>query len=212
MFAKVEIDKSDLLAAQALLAGVKNGYPKAMSRALNAGLSTSAVESRRKVQEIVTAKTKYVNRAFVQNKATYGKLTASLVAAGTPLPMIAYDVRQTARGVSVKIEKAGTRSLLKHAFISIMKNVTKIGDIVEHTGVFFREERFRKYANTGQWPEGKARKFKPPDPYRLKVKQLWGPSLPAIFERGEILDHVQAVGAAKAADELGRQVDLLLTA
>lgn len=205
--ASVKVDPADRAAVQAILAGVKRGYPKVMSRSLNAGVKTGRIESRREVQEEVTAKAKYVNRAFVENKATYRRLSASLVASGSPIPLIGYSTRQTKKGVSVKVLKSGGRKLIEGGFITSVKAHKKGGGFNEHKGVFVRVS---KHKGTGKLPKGKPRKFKPQDKYRLPIRQLFGPSIPAIFDRGPILDKVERAASLKQQDELARQVELIL--
>lgn len=206
--ANVQIDPMDKAAVMALLSGVKNGYPKAMSRALNAGLSTARVEARREVQKEVTAKTKYVNRAFAENKATYGNLAASLVGSGKPVPLIAYDVRQNNTGVSVKVNKSGARSMIPGGFIATVKAAMKSGAFAEHQGVFVRKTNVK---GKGKWAKGKRVRFRPSDDaVRLPVRQLFGPSIPAIFERGPIMEAVEAKASAKMVNELDRQVGVIL--
>jgi hypothetical protein len=212
-FARITIDHASLADVQLLLSGIKSGYPKAMSRAINKGLATARVEARKKVQEEVTASTKYVNRAFVENKATYSKLEGLLVSAGIPVPLIAYAARQTNKGVTVRINTSGSRVLWPHAFIAEMKNVSKEGEESEHRGVFWRKTK-----HPGKvWKRGVKKKFRFTkgdtsewNQYRLHVQQQFGPSIPAIFERGPILEYVERQGGIAAEEELARQVELLL--
>jgi hypothetical protein len=202
--ASVRVDPVDKAVISLLLANIKNGYPKAMSRAINAGLSTARIEARRKVQEEVTAKTTYVNAAFEEQKATYSKLSGSLVSTGQPLPLIAYKTSQINAGVNVQVNTSGSKSLIKKAFISTVK----AGNTGEHKGVFIRQSRIK---GKGKWPVGKKMVLRVrDDKYRLPIKQLFGPSIPAIFERGPIMEHVESKGGEKCQEELLRQTDLLL--
>jgi hypothetical protein len=186
------------------LANIKNGYAKALSRAINAGLSTARVEARRKVQEEVTAKTKYVNAAFEEQKASIGRLSGSLVSTGQPLPLIAYKTSQINAGVNAQVNKDGGKNLIKKAFISTVK----AGNTGEHKGVFVRQSRIK---GKGKWPVGKKMALRVrDDKFRLPMKQLFGPSIPAIFERGPIMEHVESKAGAKCQEELLRQTDLLL--
>ncbi len=204
-FAKIKVDQGDVYRLRMMLAGIKNGYPKAMSRAINAGLATARVESRREVQKEVTASTKYVNRAFAENKATYSRLTGSLVVSGKPIPLIAYDTRQTGKGVTVRVNVSGERSLLPHAVSGKVKNVSKAAETSEHKGVFLR-----KYSGPRK-PFWKKIKYGAlPKEFRLPIEQKFGPSIPAIFERGPILEYIKKLAAIRASDEFARQVELLL--
>jgi hypothetical protein len=212
MKASIRIDANSLAGVQLMLSGVKNGYPRAMSRAINKGLATARVEARKKVQEEVTVSTKYVNRAITEEKATYTKLTGCVEAKGDKgLPLVAYEHSQTNKGVMVRIDRGGNRTLWPGAFEATMKNVVKnSGDIVEHKGLFSRK---KTHIVGSLWKAGrriKVNKAKVPEKYRLPIKQLYGPSIPAIFKRKPILDHVQKQASLRAEDELARQVELLL--
>lgn len=165
------------------------------------------IESRREVQKKVTAKAKYINRAFVENKATYQRLSASLVASGSPIPLIGYSTRQTKKGISVKVLKSGGRKLIEGGFITTVKAHKKTGGFNEHKGVFVRVSKAK---GTGKLPKGRPIKFKPQDKYRLPIRQLFGPSIPAIFDRGPILDKVERAASTKQQEELARQVELIL--
>lgn len=195
--ASVRIDPMDKIAVMALLSNVRNGYPKAVKRSLNAGISAARIEARKQIQREVTLKAKTINAALNENKASYIKLSSSLEADRRPVALINYKTSQTKKGVNVTINKIGKKTLWQGAFIATMKS--------GHKGVFSR-----KYKGTGK-PKPNIKYGALPRKYRFPIKEQFGPSISGLYERQTINDRAREAGAVKMQNELMRQTDLILS-
>ncbi len=92
-------------------------------------------------------------------RASDGSLSAHVIASGRPIPLVEFNARATAKGVSVSVLKG--RKIIKGAFIATMPNGKRIVAIREPNA------RHRK-VNKGDKPRWSA----------LPIRQLYGPSIP----------------------------------
>lgn len=137
-----------------------NVRQKATVRTLNeiaALLRTRA--SRRIRQTGYGLKAARIKKALVIKKATPSKLTAELVASGRPVPLIEFDARPVAGGVSVKVLNG--RRLVKGAFIATMPG--------GHQGVYIDVPGAKH-----RWVVKNGKRVRE----QLPIKQLFGPAVP----------------------------------
>lgn len=125
--------KWDRSAMKALETGPLTG---ALKRALRKAGSTALRDMRSEASKRIRArkriKSSYISRALSLSRPSGGDINSmkwAVLVSGEPVPLIAYPVRQTKKGVSVEVNR-GKRTLLKGAFIATMKN--------GHKGVFRR--------------------------------------------------------------------------
>lgn len=100
------------------LAGIKNGVPKAIASAINDTTKTMKTRVSRDVRERVNIKKRDID-PFILRKplATPAKQTGVLtVQSQRRLGLHYFGARQTAKGITYKIDKKGGRSLLPGAF------------------------------------------------------------------------------------------------
>lgn len=192
----LSMDASDLERAQIYLRGIKGALPKVMERSLNKAIRGVRTDTSKEIRREVTAKAKHVNRTFKIYKASAKKgiLAAALESTGKRLPMIAYQARQTKRGVSVKINRQGGRHLIPHAFIATMPS--------GHTGVFQREIRHQDRGRFGTIPvqadKREDKQFaKMPRKYQLPITELYSPSVPQVFKRPEVMRSIERKGQVR---------------
>ena len=103
---------------------------KALVRTLNRTADKARVTASKTVRETYNIKAGDLNKSIRIYKADRSRLVAQLTITGKPVGLIAFAARQTAKGVTYMILKAGKRSRRAHAFIAIMKS--------GHRGVFER--------------------------------------------------------------------------
>lgn len=162
---EVYLDKNDLSEAQRMLYGYKNGFPKAMSRALNktvTGIRTDMVSLLRSRYNI---KATALRKRIVIVRATYAKLAASATSSGQRIHLTdVAGTRQTKKGVSVDVKKSTGRKLIPSAFIArgqrsgklmVFRRAESGGKMVGRTPI---EARYASYPeelyNTGEnWPD-----------------------------------------------------------
>ena len=116
---QVYLDKQDLADAQKYLSGIKSGFPKAFSRALNKTTVTVKTGMIAALRSKYNYKAAALRKRFKIHKATYANLYAYVrsTGVGVHLTDIA-TTRPTLKGVTVNVKKSTGRKLLAHAFIA----------------------------------------------------------------------------------------------
>jgi hypothetical protein len=186
---QIKINQDDIAKVKSMMAGIVGGADKVMVRALNLTLTGVKTDASTEVRNVITASKKAVDATFKTSKATAASLSAKFESTGSPLPLIEYSANQTQKGVSVRVRKDRERKVLAGAFIRTMKS--------GHKGVFWREYHAAK-GPVKKIPYGKL-----PKKYRLPIKQLFGPSVPAILGNDPVMDPV----LAKAGDRLHKNME-----
>lgn len=97
----------------------REAYPKAVARTLNRIIISTKAASSKHIAPLMNAKQADIKRRIAEEKANQKRLWASIIASGSPLRLIAFKARQTAKGVVAKAW--GIKKLYKHTFISPVK-------------------------------------------------------------------------------------------
>jgi hypothetical protein len=119
------------------IAALENGPMKgALKRALRKAGATALRDMRSEASKRIRArkriKSRYITRAMSLMRPKGGDIAGmewGLKFDGNPVPLVAYPVRQTKKGVSVEVNR-GKRTLVKGSFVATMKS--------GHKGVFRR--------------------------------------------------------------------------
>lgn len=128
---EIEYDAKSLRRVEKMLQGIPNALPKVVSRAINRTASPAKSEISQGIREKINATAKRVNERINIIKATYNNWIATIHISRRRLPLMAFGAKQTAKGVSYKIKRNGSREFIPHAFIATMKS--------GHEGVFERD-------------------------------------------------------------------------
>jgi len=159
----------------------------AMVRALNKMADQVKVASAREVRKAgYNLKIGTIKDAIRVKRAGQGNLKATVVASGKPIPLVQYAARETARGVTVNVQKG--RKVIAGAFIGTMPS--------GHRGVFVREQGGKhKRVNRGgkiSW-------------HQLPIRELYGPSVPDGLANKAVQDALQQLIAEKFPAILERE-------
>lgn len=130
-----------------------------------------------------------IKKGLTIYRASAANLTATVVASGKPIPLIAYGAKQTARGVSVSVLNG--RKVITQVFIATMPS--------GHTGVF---ERLRNTHKKKQ-VNGRTRWT------GLPIKELFGPSIPDGLANATVQSVLQRLVDEKFPTILRQQIDRL---
>ena len=176
---RIELDKGDLLKVKTMLAGVANGAPRVITRAINKTLTNVQTKAAAEIGLDLNLPAKRIKQDFALDKANYSKLSGRFVSKGGPVGLASFTgTRQVKAGVSVKVHKSKPRTTLKHAFIATAKNATN---------VFWRAY------------EGPRKKLRPgfsygalPKIYRMPVHRLTGPRVEDELAKPKVIDAVMA--------------------
>jgi len=124
---KIKLNQADLLRAKATLIGIKDGFPRAFSRALNRaadGVKTDMVALSR---EKYNYKAAVVRKRITVKRATYSNLEAKTISVGPRVHLTdMLGTRQITTGLSVDVKKSTGRQKIKHGFKNKAQKSKKI--------------------------------------------------------------------------------------
>lgn len=133
----IEVSAETMERVEALLAGVPKGAERALSNAINRGLSKVKTGASKKVREVYTVQARAINEATntkIQRTST-GSLAGYVSFSGYKIPLYKFQVTPKAPGIKKKVVaavKKGGGTPFEHAFIAQMNSNG-------HIGVFERE-------------------------------------------------------------------------
>jgi len=113
----IQFDQQQMARAEAQLQGVKNGAPRAMTRAINRTVSYGKTLSKKLIREEYTINAQAVTRATTTEKARSGNLHGVIRFKGRPKQLRNFSKRNTSRGVAVSVKKGTGRRLIPRSFI-----------------------------------------------------------------------------------------------
>lgn len=111
---------------------LKAAARRALRKAGSTALRDMRSEASKRIRAMKRIAPKYIHRALSLQRARGSDIATmswALNVSGEPVPLVAYPVRQTRKGVSVEVNR-GKRTLVAHAFVATMKS--------GHKGVFLR--------------------------------------------------------------------------
>jgi len=194
----IEFNKAEMRALERTLAAIPNGANKALCTALN---DTGKTLERRIVggiNKVVNVKKKDIRRFIHLHRATWHRLIASITLTGgkdSRVPLFQFGARQTKRGVSYKIERAGGRQMAEGAFLATMVLTSM------HRGAFRRSPYW-----THRYPRGGSRTGQK---HGLKIMELKGPSVVSVYQR-HLGPKTIADGGELLRKNVDRQIERLL--
>lgn len=115
----------------------KRAVVRTLRKAGSTALRDMRSEAVKRIRTRKRIKSSYISRAISLKRASGSDIAAmqwSVNVSGEPVPLVAYPHRQTAKGVSVEVNR-GKRTLVKGAFVATMKS--------GHLGVFRRRGKAR---------------------------------------------------------------------
>jgi len=177
----VELKQTDVAAVKSLLGDLKGKYKTVMTTSINKALTTARTQATARIGNELNLKAARIKQDFSIKKANFGDISGSLKATGEPVGLVQFGAKSVNKGVSVKVLRASSRSLVKHAYIASRGSK-------EH--VYWRKNRV---AGTGKWPVGQKTRAPwklIPARYRVPVERLTGPRIEDIFASSRVLDPV----------------------
>ncbi len=205
----IKINKSDLADVESLLSDVKNGATKAMVTAINTTAKTTKVQVRKRLAKELNLKAKRIGQDLSVEKANYSKVSGAVRATGEPVGLVQFGARQTQRGVTTKVLKSSSRSLLKHAFIAKGKGKSSAADGSTKTHVWWRSGDRSKLPAPKRFPTGKRARANwdnIPRDYKYPLERLTGPRIEDILVKPQIIGPVQANAGNLLTQNLAKKV------
>ena len=121
-----------------LLSEAPKRLPSAIVRGLNDTANHARAESVRRICAEWAVKPAAARKALTIRRASAARQEAAVEAVGGRgygIPLVSFGARQTRRGVTYRLKKAGGRNLVKGAFLATMRS--------GHRGVFVRKGKAR---------------------------------------------------------------------
>jgi hypothetical protein len=176
------------------LAGVRNGLPRVLTRAINRSATTVRTRASRAVAEDIGVPVRTVNESMVLQRATPQRLRAVITITGRRIPLIDLRARgpepSRGRGRGVSYALGGTRRRIQSAFIATMRS--------GHRGVFKRIGTSARKSPRG-WSSN------------LPIVELKGPSIPRVAAKRAILEAIKAVGEMALLKNIQHEVRFLMS-
>lgn len=157
--------------------------PIVLSRAINRSAQAGRTQAAREAKSKYTIRHGDVLKTLKINRANRGNLYASISSRGELIPLIAFNPRQTKKGVSVAVKK-GERKQLKSLFLTTLTNPRYSGSA---TNVFGRVSA-----------------------ERYPLRGHYGPSIPQMIENEESMASVGGRIAEVLDDRVRHEIDFLL--
>ena len=119
----IAFDKKQMEIAQAMLSGIKNGMPKAVSRAINRTATTTNVQASKLIKKEYTIKKPTVQNAIREYKSTPQVLHGRLGFKGRPKQLRNFAIKKTKKRVFANVKRStGYKKLTRRAFLQTINN------------------------------------------------------------------------------------------
>ena len=206
---EIKIDESQFRDVQRMLVGIKNGYPKVLTRATNNTLSGVKTDAKKEIAKDLNLSQKRIAEDFKIRKMSFNRLTGQIDSVGKPVGLASFiKTKQKKKGVSVKVKKAGKRSIIKHTFLANVRGKTEKSDKLH---VFYRlyegpRAKYRPGFPYSAMPE----KYRYPKGRRGKAMNLerkTGPRVQDIYASDKVIKVVMAKADDRQAANLNHELN-----
>lgn len=192
----IEVSALDKAALDRLLIGIKNGVPRVLSGAINKTLKTTQVQAVKRIGQELNLKAARIKSDFSQERATWAVTRGALIAKGAPVGLINYAANEVKAGVSVKVKKTESRTLIKGAYAAFRGS---------------RAHVYRRQYHATKKAVVPGRKYGAmPKKYRLPTERLSGPRIEDIYAKPIIHGQISTLAANKFAENVGRETTTVL--
>jgi hypothetical protein len=123
--AYIEISKDDLSRLTTDFALMNSEVPAASARVINRTITAINTEASSQVQKYYNLTATRVKKNFSVTKATKNNLSARWASIGEPVSLINFGAKQKTKGVSVKVLKSSSRTIVYGTFIQVGNNNNK---------------------------------------------------------------------------------------
>lgn len=180
---EVVVSKGQMRALREMLRSIPRDIPRVLARALNKVAKSTHVKILKRISsEYTVTQRELKKRNIGLRKAHYKNLKAIIRISGRRIRLLAFKAKQTQKGVTYKIKKKGRRKIV-YAFLESPPGSGKATMMPGsgHRGVFKRRGRSR-----------------------LPIVELYGPSVPAIFQN--IQEFTEATFQKEIGSKLGKEM------
>lgn len=196
----IEVSAETIERVEALLAGVPKGAERALSNAMNRGLSKVKTGASKKVREVYTVQSNAINEATNTRikRTSTGNLAGFISFAGYKIPLYKFKVTPKAPGIKKKVVaavKKGGGTPFEHAFIAQMGN--------GHIGVFER---------TGTYGENNARvqKYGKKNKHTEDIEEKMGLAMGQMLGNPKVIEELEKEAQKTVDERIVHEIDRLL--
>lgn len=184
----VKLDPMDIAKVKFMLGALSKSGDLVIKQAVNQTLTGVRTDVTNEVSKVITPTKTKIRSTITVNKMTAGDGNAFVKCIGGPLNLINFKARQTQKGVTVQVKKSGGRKLVKHAYITTMKNGNKLVMMRKYDGP--RKSLRKSGGSWGAAGRSGGQSFnkggygwyaKLPKKYRFPAKSLMSLSIPDVM-------------------------------
>lgn len=181
----MEITSETIERVEAVLAGVPKGAGRAISNAMNRGLSHVKTGAFKKIKEVYAVQNKALKEGtrVKISKASTGSLAGYVAFSGCKIPLYKFSVspKKPGTGKMVKAgQMIGKESTFEHAFIANLRN--------ERTGIFERTTK-----------------------KRFPIKEIMGSSAAQMIQNVNVLENLEKEAQEVINQRLEHEIDRILS-
>lgn len=198
---KIEMNPDDLARVRLLLNEVDAAG--CMRRAINKTLDGVRTDATRAVYQDLNLTQTRIRKNFSIVRATTGDISGAFKSKGRDINLASFQgTRVTTRGLSVKIKRSGTRTILRHGFL--WNRTTKSGDLA--STAFERD-----YGGTRTKASPLLPWKKMGEKYRHDLITLTGPRIEDILAKPAVLGPLEKSGGERLTDNVNRELEYILS-
>lgn len=201
---QVNINPEDIARVNLLLDDVKADV--VMRRAINETLTGVKTDAARVVYEDLNLTQTRIKKNFYTRNAAGSDIAGLFRSKGDPVNFASFTgTRTTTRGLSVKIKRAGVRTIFKHGFL--WTRTTKSGDTAS-TAFQRAWTGPRTSASTSLPWKRMDPKYRKLDP---KKGTLTGPRIEDILGKPDVIQYLQAAAGERLSKNINDQLEYILS-
>lgn len=194
-----------------MLEDIKGGAEIALSRSINNGVSTGRTQAVKSIGEYLNLAATRIRQDFGATfNSTRRNLAAGIIATGQPVGLLNFGARQRADGWSVKVLRAGSRTVLKHAFKAKTTKTRADGSTYDTEHLWWR-------INFGGVRTGTGTKFSryfatlPRQHFKkAPLQRLEGPRIEDIFAQPGIYDPIMHMANERVISSMDTEIQTIL--
>lgn len=203
---KVEIDKSDMLKVNIMLAGLEDSTAQITVKAINGALIPTRGRATKLISKVLNLKPKRIREDFKPIRANKFNQTGYLIAKGRPVgllnflklnqrkPYSAYQHRTgglQAGVLQTKVMKGKPWAKFPHAFVAKTTKINPEGKKSTTTQMFQRKKMGWSRSGTGVKHAGYFASLSNKHRYKVPAWRMSGPRIEDIYSRPSIINDVE---------------------
>lgn len=182
---------------------------KVLSRAIKLTLTGVQTDAAREISTEINLTQAKIKESFKLTTPSLTNLSGKFSSTGKPLGLVYFGARQTNIGVSVKIKKRSSRTLLRHAFMASIRTRQMKSDDDTAEQVFSRKYRGARGVVGKKAVKRAWRKL--PAYYRVPIEKLYTTRVPDILSNDPVMKSVLSKANERLHTNINHELDYELS-